>query len=314
MFTKSHVLTVAFSVLCLNSQLYAQVTPPDAELEGPLLTVDETTGELSVMGIKVIVDGNTKIESPSAVLTLDQLKDRAHLPGRTEEGFKGGTATVTGTVDPMTGAVTAATLHVEPAENVVLGVITENVAGRVKVNGLQVEYLSDARMPLKAIQNEFGFAVKPESILVSTPASVEGYYDGAVFRAFLLEIDGVAELVNPNPQVSILRAQTRDRKPGRGDDVNVRGAVTMGHAADGVNTQTIAIYRVDDGFTDSLLDTVRAERIADNPGFARWVYNGQTSVSSHPVYSHAPTKIKAVNMSDGAGLISTTLDAEVRVD
>lgn len=300
-------------MLCLNAKLFAQVNPPDAEFEGPLLTVDPTTGELSVMKIKVIVDGNTKIESPSATLTLDQLKDTTVLPGRTEEGFKGGTATVTGTVDPMTGVVTARTLHVEPAENVVLGVITENVGGKVKINGLQVEYLSDARMPLKAIQNEFGFAIKPGSILVGTPGSVEGYYDGTLFRAFLLEIDGVAELVDPNPQVSILRAETRDRKPGKRDDVDVRGAVTMGHAANSVMTQRIALYRIDNG-VEAPLGTVDAERVADNLGFARWTFSERTPASSDPVYSHAPTRIRARNMSDGAGLVSIDFDAEVRVD
>ena len=313
MFTNPHVLTIAMSVLFLNSTLLAQVTPPDAELEGPLLTVDQATGELSVMGIKVVINGNTKIESPSAVLTLDQLKDTTPLPGRTEEGFKGGTATVTGTVDPMTGVVTAATLHVEPAENVVLGVITENVAGKVKVNGLQVEYLNDARMPLKAIQNEFGFAVKPESILVGTPGSIEGYYDGTLFRAFLLEIDGQAEMVDPNPQVSILRAQTRDREDGKRDEVKARGAVTMKHAADNVTTQTVALYRVDNG-VDAFLDVVEAERAEDNPEFAIWTYSGKTPPSSHPIYSHAPGTIKAVNLSEGAGLAFKILEAEVRVD
>lgn len=294
------------------SLVWAQAPP--AELEGPLKSVDPTTGELSVMGMRVLVDGTTKIESPSATLTLDQLKDVTSLPGRADKGFEGGTATVTGTVDPATGIVTAQALHVEPSENVILGVLTENNVGQLKVNGIQIEYLTDPRMPLKAVQNEFGFKVKRETIPMGTPTSVEGYYDGSVFRAFLVEIDGPADLETTTPQISILRAQTRDRRPGRADEVNARGAVTMAHAPDGVNTQTIAIYRVDDGFPDSLLGTVQAQRIADNTAFARWTFSGQTPVSTHPVYSHAPTKIKAVNLSDGAGLVSTVFDAEVRVD
>ncbi|MBL8814336.1 MAG: hypothetical protein JNM43_29480 [Planctomycetaceae bacterium] len=307
-------LWIFTGLLLQGSYCMGQGTPADAELEGPLKSVDPMTGELSVMGMRVIVDGTTKIESPSSPLTLDQLKDETPLPGRTAKGFEGGTATVIGTVDPATGVVTATSVHVEPAENVILGVVTDNAAGQLKVNKVPIEYLNDARMPLTAVQNEFGFRVKRETIPVNTPASVEGYFDGSVFRAFLVEIDGPADLETGTPQISILRAQTRDRRPGRADEVNVRGAVTMSHAAAGVNTQTIAIYRVDEGFPDSLLGTVQAQRIADNPGFARWTFSGQTPVSNHPVYSHAPGKIRARNMSDNAGLVSTDLDAEVRVD
>lgn len=55
MFANPHVLTIVLSALFLNSTLFAQVNPPDAELEGPLLTVDQATAELSVMGIKVVI-------------------------------------------------------------------------------------------------------------------------------------------------------------------------------------------------------------------------------------------------------------------
>jgi hypothetical protein len=296
-----------------HSTLLVAQSPAPAELEGTLKTVNSTTGELSVMGMRVLVDGTTTIESPSATLTLDQLKDETPLPGRADKGFEGGTATVIGTVDPMTGVVTATSVHVEPAENIILGVITENNVGQLAVNKVTIEYLNDARMPLKAVQNEFGFKVKRDKIPVGTPASVEGYFDGTAFRAFLVEIDGPTELEDPNPQISILRAETRDRKPGKRDEVDVRGAVTMGHADASIMTQTIAIYRIDNGI-EVPLGTVEAERVADNLGIARWTFSEKTPASSDPVYSHAPTKIRARNMSQGAGLVSTIFDAEVRVD
>lgn len=300
-------------VLFLSIVWSGALTAQDAELEGPLKSVHPTTAELSVMGMRVILDSNTKIESPSTTLTVDQLKDSTPLPGRTEKGFEGGTATVTGTVDLATGIVTAATVFVEPSENVILGVVTENNAGQLKVNGVQIKYLNDPRMPLKAIQNEFGFAVKRESIPVGTPASVEGYFDGTDFQAFLVEIDGPAELEDPNPQLSILRAQTRERRPNKGDDVNIRGAVTTAHVTTGTTTQTIGIYRVDDG-VEALITTVRARIVADTPGFAKWSFNGETNPSTHPVYGKAPRVIKAVNLSAGANLAFSVIDAEVRED
>ncbi|MEZ6124601.1 MAG: hypothetical protein R3C49_15690 [Planctomycetaceae bacterium] len=252
--TNNSFCCVLFLSIVWSGALPAQ----DVELEGPLKSVHPTTAELSVMGMRVILDSNTKIESPSATLTVKQLKDSTPLPGRTEKGFEGGTATVTGTVDPATGIVTAATVFVEPSENVILGVVTENNAGQLKINGVQIRYLNDSRMPLKAVQNEFGFAVKRESIPVGTPASVEGYFDGTDFQAFLVEIDGPAELEDPNPQLSILRAQTRERRPNKGDDVNVRSDVTTAHVTTETTTQTIGIYRVDDG-VEALITTVRAQ-------------------------------------------------------
>lgn len=302
--------TVLFcTLLVIPSAVPAQ----DAELEGLLESVDPTTAELSVMGMRVIVNDDSLIESPSAALTIEQLKDQTPLPGRTEAGFEGGTATVVGTVDPATGVVTASSVFIEPAENVILGVVTENNAGNIKVNGVQIRYLNDPRMPLKAIQNEFGFAVKRESIPVGTPVSVEGYFDGTLFHVFLLEIDGPAELVDPNPQLSILRAQTRERRAERGDDVTVRGAVTTAHVAPGTTTQTIGIYRVDDG-VEALITTVRARSAADTPGFAKWSFNGKTDPSSHPIYGKAPRVIKARNLSAGANLASNQIEAEVRED
>ncbi|MCA9034277.1 MAG: hypothetical protein KDA91_04050 [Planctomycetaceae bacterium] len=298
-------------VFCLSLIRSGVLTAQDAELEGPLKSVDPTTAELSVMGMRVIVDGNTRIESPSATLTIDQLKDTASLPGRTQQGFEGGTATVTGTVDPMTGNVTAATVFVEPSENVILGVVTENNAGELKVNGVQIKYLNDPRIPLKAVQNEFGFEVKRESIPVATPVAVEGYYDGTDFQTFLVEIDGPATLANPDPQVSVLRAQTRERRADRGDDVTVRGAVTTAHVTPGTTRQTIGIYRVDNG-VEALIATVQARIVADTPGFAKWSFNGATDPSTHPVYGRAPRIIKAVNLSAGANLASDQIDAEVR--
>lgn len=305
------LLALVFAVS--HSALAFAQTPAAAELEGPLKSVDPMTGELSIMGMRVLVDGTTKIESPSATLTLDQLKDTTSLPGRPDIGFEGGTATVIGTVDPATSIVTATSVHVEPAENIILGVVTEQVGGELKVNGVQIKYLSDARMPLKAVQNEFGFKVQRDRIPVGIPASVEGYFDGTAIQAFLVEIDGKADLEDPNPQVSILRADARDRKPGKRDELDARGAVTMKHADASVTTQRIALYRIDNG-VEAPLGIVDAERVADNPDFARWTFSTRLPATSDPVYSHPPTQIRARNISNGAGLVSVIHDVEVRTD
>lgn len=295
----------------LGPPAYSQVvTPLPAEIEGPIDSVrilDNGTAVMRVMDIRVNIRPGTPITSPTATLTLEQLADPTPLPNRTQAGFVRGTAIVTGTTS-SNGVITADNVFVEPAENVVLGVITANDAGTIQLNGMPVSFLADPRIPAVPLKNAFGFEIIPTSVPPGTAASVEGYYAGEIFNAFLMEVDGGGQLVNPNPQISILRAQVRERTPNnqRGDEVDVRGAVTTAHVAPGVTTQTIRVFRVDNG-TQRAIGTTTATLDPATPGFASWNFRIETAPTNNVVLGTAPTLLRARNISAGAGNVTTEI-------
>lgn len=302
----------------IGHQAYSQAPAPlPAEIEGPIDSVrllDNGTVLLRVMGIRINVRPGTPISSPTASLTLEQLLDPTPLPGRTQEGFVRGTAIVTGTTN-ANGVVTAADVFVEPAENVVVGVVTANDGGLLQLNDMPISFLTDARIPAAPLKNAFGFEILASSIAPGTPASVEGYYASDTFNAFLMEVDGPAQLVDPNPQISILRADSRERTPNnqRGDEVEVRGAVTTAHVAPGVTTQTIRVFRVDNG-VQRALGTTTATLDPATPGFASWTFRIATAPTNNVVLGSAPTLLRARNISAGANNVTVEAVPTVRLD
>ncbi len=291
--------------------------PLPAEIEGAINSVtlqEDGSVVMQVMNITVNVPPGTPIATPSASLTAAQLSDPTPLPGRTQEGFVGGTAIVIGTTD-ITGVITAADVFVEPAENVVLGIVTSNQPGLIQLNNVPVSFLTDPRMPAEPLKNAFGFEIDINSVTPGTPASVEGYFASGTFHAFLMEVDGPAALTNPNPQISVLRAQTRERTPNnqRGDEVDVRGGITTAHVAPGVTTQTIQVFRVDNGLMRSI-GTTTATLDPATPGFAEWRFRVDTPPSTSPVLGTAPRLLRVRNISEGANNATADAVAEVRED
>lgn len=296
--------------LCMN---VVQAQNP-VEMEGTVsaITPDGQNVKLTVMGADVRVPAGTPVTTPVGSLTFAQLLDTVTpLPGRSVGGFLNGTAIVNGSISG--GVITATDIQIEPAENVILGEVTTNNASGFSVNGVSIQLIDDARLKAKPPRNEFGFDIKLNSVAIGTPVSVEGYYDGTLFRAFIIDVDGPAQLTKTDPQISITRAQSRERTPNatRGDEIELRGSVTMTHAAAGINTQSIEVYRVDNG-VDTQLDFAVAERDADNPNFASFRYRKSTSPSSDPVFGRAPTAFKVINASMGANRPAATSPAEVR--
>lgn len=305
------LMTAALSVQHATSQ---EPAPLPAEIEGPLgaVVASETGVTLQVMDMTVIVPDGIPISSPSnASLGIDGLLDVTPLPGRIQEGFIGGTAIITGTVDAA-GVTTADSVFIEPAENVVVGVVTANEAGALSINQVPITLSTDPRMPAEPVRNAFGFEINPVAIAVGTPASAEGYFAAGTFYAFLVEIDDVGELTTTSPQVSILRAQSRERVPNdqRGDEVEVRGGVTTGHASPEVATQTLEVYRVD-GSTATLLGTAIATVDPETPGVAEWRFRTVTPPSADPVLGSAPTVYRVVNISPGALNASAQASADI---
>ncbi|MDF1853805.1 MAG: hypothetical protein P1U85_23455 [Verrucomicrobiales bacterium] len=188
-------------------------------VEGPLTAVDPTLETITVMGMEISVPNGTPINSPSATLTLSDLLGDP-LPGRgTTQGFLNGTAIVTGTITG--GVMTADDVFTEPAENVVLGEVTEVTAGgSVVVNGVTTVELTDPRIPFGGYVNDLGTPVNKADIQPGNIAGAEGYYAGGVLYIFAMEIAGVNSSVTP--EVGITRAQGR-ADTGR---LEVRGGLT----------------------------------------------------------------------------------------
>lgn len=227
----------------LAATAQAQAVLPDASIEGPISAVTTTAeaklrapcpgtgnalGEMTVMGVKVKVLVGAVIHSDTnPALTLQNLKQAPALPGRTKNGFIGGTAIVNG--DSVSGVLCANDVFVEIAENVVVGestgtVVDTDTVTRSTINNVIVVPLTDPRLPAGPPINSFGFEINPDSIPVGSAFSVAGYFAAGKIYYHTLEADAGTLIDEVSPQVSILRAQCRARNDGRNrDELEVRG-------------------------------------------------------------------------------------------
>jgi hypothetical protein len=210
----------------------AQVVP--TEIEGTLRNVNRANRTLRVMGVTVNVPDGTPINSPTARLTFNQINAAPDLPGRDMNGFLGGTAIVTGQVNPD-GSITADSVFVEPAENVVVGVLG---VGGASIAGMPVSLTTDPRLPSSVI-NAYGFVINPADIPAGTPGGVEGYYSASTntLYAHTVEVDApILPLANrTSPQISVLRISCENQ--GR---LEIRGGV---YVPTGSANRTIQVFR-----------------------------------------------------------------------
>ena len=215
----------------------AQALLADVSIEGPIQEflpvapgekapdgITDIVGAMRVMGAVIKVPATAAIHSPTNDdLTWEQYSTGA-FPQRSEPGFLGGTAIVTG--DSQGGVMYATDVFSDMSENVIVGEATTSVidgpAIRATVNNVRLVPLDDPRMPAGRPINGFGFEVNPADIEPGTLVAVEGYYAGGQLNYHSFEADG-ARLVNPTTaEVSVLRAQCRIRGGGR-DELEVRG-------------------------------------------------------------------------------------------
>jgi hypothetical protein len=220
----------AVGLSLLATAATAQTVPIAAAIEGPITDIQvngDGSGTITVMSVLVQVPSGTPITTPTAKgLSLQDLA-YGPLPGRSAAGFLGGTAIIDGT--SLNGVFTASAVFSDLFENVVLGAITDPDGDpqTVHLQGMLLLPSSDPRMPAGAPRNGFGFAIDVTSIAVGALTAAEGYYseDDAALYWHTLESDG-GELLRPDvPEVSILRAQCRDRGAGNRDELAVSGAV-----------------------------------------------------------------------------------------
>ncbi len=202
------------------------------EVEGVIVNIGalqlDGSFTLTVMGTTVLVPSSAVISTPTvANLSRDKFLSTATFPGRTELGFLGGTAIAIGTTG-ADGVITAETLFAEPGENVALGIVTQNDAAGLKVNGMPVKFLTEEvdsllRMPFDVPTNDLGFEINLADAIVGTPVGIEGYYSTveSTFYAFLLEATGIAAK-DQRVQISALRALGR---PAKGE-LEIRGGLS----------------------------------------------------------------------------------------
>jgi len=201
----------------------AQEVPSLAEGAISAITDDYAGGVwVTVMDMQVHVPASVfasgAATSPGATLTQAQLLDPTPLPGRSQPGFIGGTAIING-ISSLAGGFTGADLFVEPAENVVLGIITANTACDIRIEGVPLKRLADARLPFGKAINGNGFEIDYCTSRVGGAAAVEGYFAGDTLYVFAYESDD-ADPISTVGETSINLA-----KCGRGR-MEVRGATT----------------------------------------------------------------------------------------
>ncbi len=307
------LLLSLLAVLLTTMPAHAQVPLAPATIpgytEGPISSITlQPDGSviMTVIGVTVKVPVGTPVSSPTRSLTLRQLALRTRLPGRTQPGFIGGTALINGVVDVATGSFTATDMVVEPAENVLIGVVTHALP--LRILNSEVAPIADTRIPFSMV-NQFGFEITAPTIPVGTAAAAEGYYEGAKFQTFRLELAGNFPLTNPNSQINIMRAQSRERAPNgtRGDEVDMRGFY---HAQNG-GVPTIQIFRVDGGVA-TLLGNATIIPDTDLPNFGVWNFQIETPTTADPVLGTLPVRLRAVLVAPNLSRAVANIDPDLR--
>lgn len=144
MFKKIMMSAVAAAAIAgVHATANAQVLVP-IEIEGPLSEYVATTansGTMTVLNVEIDVNATTSFTTPTGSrdtwlnnagnpVSLNQWiaggNNGTAMEGRVEGGILGGTVIVTGEYDTATGRIFASEVFTDVAENVVLGVITDN--------------------------------------------------------------------------------------------------------------------------------------------------------------------------------------------
>jgi hypothetical protein len=209
-------------------------------------------GSTTAITVKVLSNAlihtptNDNLGTPDVASGVTKLGSGA-LPGRTEQGFKGGTVIISG--DSLAGIIYAEDVFTDLFEHVVVGEATTSTnAGYVGIQNLDLVKSTDPRMPAGKPINIYGFEIDPTKVVPGTLVSAEGYVGkhpimGDALFYHTIEADAAELLRGGQTEVSILRADCRIRGGGR-DEVSVRGGV---HPATGsaAITGTVAIERLD---------------------------------------------------------------------
>ena len=340
---------IAITVGLLFLALPAMAQEVLMALEGPIENVTDNndgSGSVTVMGIVVDIPDGTPINSPTAPLTITQFADPTPLPGRTQPGFLGGTAIITGVTDGVTH--TADDVFTEPAENVAIGVITDaNCAipgptdnpdqvrfrlcnnNSIEILGAPTRRLTNgntnSRMPADHPTNESGFMINlgwthEAGELVGSSVGSEGYYDGSRLNWFAFELAGVGQLRNfDSSEASVLRAQCRERDDGI--ELDVMGAVHRAGTRDpqifpdpsvGANGTTPTLVRIRVPAGGPVFGTTEViPQLDEGTGAPNGFGDYDFQLSGNASFTTCPTEIRAIYMIQGEQ--NAAVNAEVAV-
>ena len=295
----SALLSTAMAAVSLPAQAQTRPQTP-VEFEGPIQSIEEDGSDvkLKVNGIVVTIPnglitggGSDGVHTPTARLTsVADIVSTTPFAGRPgTSGFVGGTAIVVGISGD--GGVTATDVFMEPAENVILGAVTANSPGDFRVEGVKVYLLApssakpsyppgipfDPRLPGLPMKNELGFAIDPAKVPLYADAALEGYFgkDGNNDAFYAFSIDSVSDVEDPNPTVSILRAQCRVRSTTQ-VEWEIRGGVYPW-----VQGATIGVYPPSDQFNGGkpYATNVPVQQDTSDPKTGAFRYSARSNVA-----------------------------------
>lgn len=285
------------AALGLSTSLLAQA-PSLGGVEGVISAIvgnADGSVTLTVMGMTVVIPPTATVASPSKPLTYAEIVDTTPLAGRTEAGWIGSTAKGTGTTT-ADGVILIEDLILEPAENVVIGIITGTQP--LTVNHMPVEMSTDPRIPASTV-NELGFEIDLAQATVGQSVAIGGHYSGGVFHAFEIEVTG-APAKNPALQVTSLRAQGR---PAKGE-LQIQGSLS-GIAA-GAVAPTV---RFSNALNGSIIGTVVVVLDPLAPGTATFRYRGRGLAAAQVPATVRMTVLDATGQPTAA---TSTTDVDLR--
>ncbi|MGF7211362.1 hypothetical protein GGE65_005979 [Skermanella aerolata] len=235
-----------------------------SEVEGKLVELGEFTTtpayQAKVFGTKVILK-DAAISTPTredipfpTLLTCNNAKIPGFVKRPAGGSMVGGTIIATGSSNGD-GTITAETAFFEPAENVLLGQVTNvplvspegAISGKLEIDGTEVVVIGKKRgeqfppaplnpttgasteiwnpcFPGKGVKNASFIDIPPQYLSTNAEAAAEGWFgEDGIFYAFLIEGNGSAK--EQPLAVSAFRAQCRNRGAGRGLEWEIRGGV-----------------------------------------------------------------------------------------
>ncbi len=307
--TSSAIIKAAVaSALLVGGAAQAQVLPVPFTIEGKIDAIDGMNKTITVMGVDVniITADIATAQFPETVITTPpthgisygQLTDLLiPLSGRDEMGFLGGTAIITADIDPQNPVINATSIFVEPAENVIVGLVTGNTGSceadglptddAIQINGINLRFLRGEPIPFdNATDANTGAAIDPCTTLAGQGGAAGGYFSARDNALYIFELEALGEPVGGVEQTFIDQAMCRSQKL----EMDVRG----------VTTSTSGVISVYNDQTGSWIGNV--DIIDDGAGGG--TYRLRTNIAGN----QCPNTIRADN-TDGS---TATADVSVK--
>lgn len=240
------------------------------EVEGKISSFDRSNRTITANGMSVVLPAGLLVETRDADLggniSFDQLTDPLL---EAQQSIIGGTLIATGdiefTVDGAGFCVSfeAATVYVEMAENVIVGLLSDidDVGGTFAVNGVVVSMNTDARFPSDLLDiGGNAITIADMAGFEGTAISVGGYFDPV--QGALIGTIVETEVLSAQPgadSVAITRAEGRD-----GDELRVEGVNSIfpqtGQFATSVDIYTGGLDAAGTACVGTLLGTAQVDQ------------------------------------------------------